>query len=85
MIMFLFFHLKYIKFVSMVLATSSQNVTTDMTLCQSIIAKKRCSKGYDYHIYHWIFSRPIEALNVNNVLNYFSNIHDLFLNVSDLC
>jgi len=56
----------------MVLATSSQNVTTDMTLCQSIIAKKRYSVGYDYHIYHWIFS--IEALNVNNVLNYFSNM-----------
>jgi len=32
---------------------------------------------------HWILR--IAALNVNNVLGQFSNIHDLYLNVNDLC
>src|SRR6218665_2245006 len=52
------------------------------TWCFSFVLICHCISD-NYHIYHLIFR--IAALNVNNVPNYFSNNHDLSLNVDDLC
>jgi len=55
----------------MVLATSSQM----LQLTGKYLLKSCYSVEYNYQIYDSIFR--IAATNINNVLNYFSNVHEL--------
>jgi len=58
------------------------NILRSMTIEKCKFLLKSCySVGYNYQIYHSIFRTA--AMNSNNAFNYFSNIHDFLLCVSD--
>src|SRR6218665_1232541 len=59
-------------------------ITTNRTTeeCQ-LLLKSYYSEGYNYQIHHCIFR--LAAININNVVNYCSNIHDIYLPATNLC
>jgi len=59
-------------------------ITTSRTTDKCQLLLKSCySVGYNYQICHCIFR--LAAININNVVNYCSNIHDISFQASNLC